>query len=123
MNSHHVALKSLLDALVTEVQLLCGSSLYVVKLTGQRWGIYKYPGRKNNICNAIERSQSDADFPNCPLPHLKIVADNAMAQKKGAKPTVIIPNRWHGHHAAYWCISTLGGTQLQAVAREIYKLY
>ena len=122
MNSHNVALNTLLHAFVRQLELLCGQSLYVEKLTGQRWGIYKYPGRKTNICNAVERSQRDADFPSCPLPHLKIVTDNAKAQKRGSRPALVIPDRWHGHDAAYWCISRSGSTQFQAAAREVSKL-
>jgi hypothetical protein len=124
MTYHHVVLSDLQNAFVKELQqLLYGKSLHIEKLKGQRWGLYKYPGRRGKICNMIERSQGDADFPHCPLPHLKIVIGNELARKAGAKPDRIIPGRWYGGDAAYWCIGTPNDAQFTRVAREISKIY
>jgi hypothetical protein len=122
MTRHHGALNNLLDEFIKKVELVCGTSLYVQKLTGQRWGVYKYPGHRGNICNIIERARIDADFPRCPLPHLKIVTGNALARKAGAKPDLVMPGRWHGRDAAYWCINTPGSAQFTRVAGETSKL-
>jgi len=123
MTQHHGVLNNLLNQFVEQVQILCGNSLHVEKLMGQRWGVYKYPGHKGNICNIIERLRRDTDFPHCPLPHLKIVTGNALAQKAGVKPDLVIPERWHGRDAAYWYISTPNNAQSTRVANEISKLY
>ena len=124
MTQHRGVLNNLLDEFIKKVELLLyGNSLYVEKLMGQRWGVYKYPGHKGNICNIIERSRRDADFPHCPLPHLKIVTGNTLARKAGVKPDLIIPERWYGGDAAYWCISTPNNAQFTRVAGEISKLY
>lgn len=42
MTQHHGVLNNLLDEFAKKVELLlCGSSLCVEKLMGQRWGVYK----------------------------------------------------------------------------------
>jgi hypothetical protein len=123
MTQHHGVLNSLLNQFITQVQILCGNSLYVQKLVGQRWGVYKHPGHKGNICNVIERSRRDTDFPNCPLPHLKIATGNALARKAGIEPDLVVPGRWRDRDAAYWYISTLNDAQFTRVAGEISKLY
>lgn len=123
MIQHHGVLNNLLEELKRKVEQLHGDSLYVEKLKGQRWGVYKHPGRKGNICNIIERPRRDKDFPHCPLPHLKVVTGNALARKAGVKPYLVIPGRWHRRDAAYWCISTSDSAQFTKVAGEISKLY
>lgn len=122
--TQHPALSNMQSAFVGALQrLLLGSSLDVQKLKGRRWSIYKHPNRRGKICNMIERSQRDKDFPRHPLPHLKIVIGNSLARKAGAKPDIIMPGRWYGADAAYWCISTPGDAQFRRVVREIAKLY
>lgn len=123
MTQHHRALNNLLNAFIKKVGLLCGSSLYVHKLMGQRWGVYKYPNHRGNIFNMVERVRRDADFPHCPLPHLKIVTGNTLARKAGAKPDLVVPKRWHARHQASWCISIGDSVQFLKVAGEISKLY
>ena len=122
MIHHHGGLDNLRNQFIKQVEILCGNPLHVVRLTS-RWGVYKYPGRKHIICNIIERTQKDKDFPHCPLPHLKIATSNALTTKAGVKPDLLISGRYHGQDAAYWCISTPHNAQFTRVANDISKIY
>ena len=123
MTQHQGGLNSLLNQFVHEVEVLCGNSVYFRKLEGRRWGVYKHPDYTGNICNAIERTQRDKDFSRYRLPHLKIVTGNNLVLKAGAKPELVVSERWHAENAAYWCIGIGDSVRLTKVAREISKLY
>ena len=124
MTQEQMVLSGLENAFVDALQqLLHGRSLHVEKLKGRRWGVYRYPGRRGQICNMSERYQRDKYFPHYPLPHLKIVIGNSFARKAGARPDLIMPERWYGKDAACWCISAPNNAQFARVAREISKLY
>lgn len=123
MIQRHGVLIGLVHQLVGAVERRCGVSLYVVKLAGYRWGVYKHPGRRGNVCNIIERQVRDKYFPRCPLPHLKIATYYALATKAGVTPQVVLPEAFHNRPGAYWCVSMHDHAQLARVAQAISQIY
>jgi hypothetical protein len=123
MIQHYGVLTGLLNQFVKQVEILCGKSLYVKKLKGQRWGVYKHPGRRGNICNMIERHKRDKYFPDCPLPHFKIATYYVLAQKAGTVPQLKLPRAFHNRDGAYWCVSTPNDAQFMIAAKAISDIY
>lgn len=123
MIQHYGVLTGLLNQFVKQVGMLCGGSLYVEKLKGQRWGVYKHPGRQGNMCNMIERQERDKYFPHCPLPHFKIATYYVLAHKAGVKPQLVLPRAFYNRDGAYWCVSTPNDAQFVRAAQAISRIY